>query len=244
MGNFEKLSVLVIVVIIVMILVVAVYTWQDEGPDTSTTQPEETSALNIGTSNDNGGETDSEWDWDKDPAVEPEDPAPESLETLEGPAGEEPMLPDSPTPADPEVTADLPEANAEWVYTVKGGDALSLISQRELGTIRRQRDILALNPGLDPDRLTVGQKLRMPPKGAVGGATSVSGGDNTSSARGGAALSPGAEFYVTQGRERLAEISKRAFGNIERWPEIFALNTDVIRNPNDIPPGTKIRLRR
>ena len=47
-------------------------------------------------------------------------------------------------------------------YVVKKGDMLSVISQRELGTSRRWREIVALNPGIRPDRLFVGARLKMP----------------------------------------------------------------------------------
>jgi nucleoid-associated protein YgaU len=47
-------------------------------------------------------------------------------------------------------------------YVVRPGDMLSVIAQRELGSARRWRDIVALNPGLDPDSLSVGARLVMP----------------------------------------------------------------------------------
>ena len=47
-------------------------------------------------------------------------------------------------------------------YVVKSGDTLSLISKR---TNYRQSAILAANPGLNPDRIRVGQKIKLP--GAV-----------------------------------------------------------------------------
>ena len=45
---------------------------------------------------------------------------------------------------------------------IQKGDVLSRIAQRELGSASRWKEIVALNPGLDPNRLMVGKKLRMP----------------------------------------------------------------------------------
>ena len=69
-------------------------------------------------------------------------------------------VPSAPAPA----AAPVPVAGGS--YTVRSGDMLSVISQRELGSAQRWREIVALNPGLDPDRLIVGARLRMPPSAA------------------------------------------------------------------------------
>ncbi len=53
-------------------------------------------------------------------------------------------------------------AQGERIYRVQKGDVLSVISQRELGTSKRWKEIVALNPEVDPERLIVGQKLILP----------------------------------------------------------------------------------
>lgn len=47
-------------------------------------------------------------------------------------------------------------------YTVKRGDTLSVIASRELGRSSRWPEVAKLNNLRDPDRLTVGQRLRLP----------------------------------------------------------------------------------
>ncbi len=47
-------------------------------------------------------------------------------------------------------------------YVVKGGDSLTRIAERVLGNGQRWKEIVALNPGLDPQRLIVGKSLKMP----------------------------------------------------------------------------------
>lgn len=50
------------------------------------------------------------------------------------------------------------------VYTVKAGDSLNLIAQRELGTVRRAGEILALNKDTlkDPNAIRAGMQLKLP----------------------------------------------------------------------------------
>jgi LysM repeat protein len=57
-------------------------------------------------------------------------------------------------------------------YTIRGGDTLSAIAQRELGSESRWREIAAANPSLNPDKLMVGTQIRLP-AGAVVGTNSV-----------------------------------------------------------------------
>ncbi len=47
-------------------------------------------------------------------------------------------------------------------YTVRSGDTLSAIAARELGSAERWNEIAALNPRLDPTRLSVGAVLALP----------------------------------------------------------------------------------
>lgn len=53
-----------------------------------------------------------------------------------------------------------------WYYRVKQGDVLTRIAERELGTFKRYKEILALNPGVEPRNLAPGQVLAMPPREA------------------------------------------------------------------------------
>jgi nucleoid-associated protein YgaU len=71
-----------------------------------------------------------------------------------GPEAAEPARPAAPSPR---------PAPAR-TYVVKKGDSLSEIAQRELGTVRRQEEILTLNRDQlsDPDSIRVGMKLLLP----------------------------------------------------------------------------------
>jgi len=72
--------------------------------------------------------------------------------------GEIPAVPGSPPPV-LKATTNLP---ARTTYTVKNGDTLSALSERFLGSSSRWRDIAAVNPGVTPETLKVGQTLTMP----------------------------------------------------------------------------------
>ena len=97
------------------------------------------------------------------PPPPPPPPAPSAVRTVK-------KLPAAPVkgpkakPAAATVKAPASPAGASSnEYIVKPGDTLFLISKR---TNYRQSAIIAANPGLNPNRLRVGQKLNMP--GAVG----------------------------------------------------------------------------
>lgn len=57
-------------------------------------------------------------------------------------------------------------ATTGGIYVVAKGDVLSRIAERELGSSKRWREIVALNPGLKPAKLYVGKKLKMPARGS------------------------------------------------------------------------------
>jgi LysM repeat protein len=62
----------------------------------------------------------------------------------------------------PKEKSDEPAKVETRRYRVAKGDCLSMIAQRELGTIRRQKDILALNDLKSPDDVRQGMILLLP----------------------------------------------------------------------------------
>ncbi len=247
MGNFEKLSVLVIVVIIVMILVVAIYTWQENpaGPETARTDT---------TNQPLSAPTDSPWGDDPTPDVPLDPPPADPVIPPSGttPGGDVPPI-DIPVPQ-PEpgqgtpggVPAEVDDVDNEpWIYEVKSGDVLGVIASRELGTTRRMKEIVAFNPGMNPDNLTIGQKLKMPARTAKVGPGPLRGGPTVgpAPARGGDRPTAGST-YTTRRGDRLDNIAKMAYGTVERWPEIFALNKDKVTDPMRLDAGVSLRLPR
>lgn len=69
-----------------------------------------------------------------------------------------------PTPARRQAERPAPSTPAVGTHTVRAGDTLWSIAQRELGDGRRHTDIAELNGIRDPNRINVGQTLRIPPR--------------------------------------------------------------------------------
>ncbi len=114
-------------------------------------------------------------------------------------------------------------------YAVRSGDTLGGIAQRTLGSSGRWPEIQALNKGLDPRRLQVGQKLVLPTGSAAA----------PPRADGGAARStPGT--YVVRSGDVLSVIAERELGSVRRWQEIVALNPGV--DPKRLVVGAVLEL--
>ena len=108
-------------------------------------------------------------------------------------------------------------------YTVKAGDTLTHIAQNELGDGARWAEIFLMNRSIirHPDRIFVGQVLTLPS---------------------GPPVVPAPRIYVIRQGDTLSAIAQQELGDSSRWPEIFALNRDVIADPNVIIPDTVIIL--
>jgi nucleoid-associated protein YgaU len=127
-------------------------------------------------------------------------------------------------------------------YSVRAGDTLSEIAQRELGSSRRWPEIVAANPGLAPATLRSGTSIRIP--GAASAAASESA-PRTASAP--AKPKPGAEDAPKAGAtwkvgtgENLWRIAERALGDGKRWGEIAKLNPRV--DPDKLLLGQVLKL--
>ena len=58
-----------------------------------------------------------------------------------------------------------------------------------------------------------------------------------------AALQPNdVEYYVIESGDTLSKIAKKYYGNANAYPKIFEANKEVIKNPDLIFPGQKIRI--
>ncbi len=186
------------------------------------------------------------------PQVEPAEPdvpselalpsgAGEALEARAGsPAADAREETAGPVPAGSALSAAAPLASMPDPlarrYSVRPGDTLSEIAQRELGSARRWKEIVARNPRLDPARLPIGTEIELPP------------GQGTRSAAARTALSAKSDetakrahrtWTVGKG-ESLWKIAERALGKGERWREIVALNPGL--DPGRLREGSVLRL--
>ena len=56
----------------------------------------------------------------------------------------------------------LPPVPQQRTYTIRRGDTLWSIANREYGNGQRWRDIAQANPSIDPQRLAIGQEILLP----------------------------------------------------------------------------------
>lgn len=62
--------------------------------------------------------------------------------------------------------ASAPKKSTGRACVVEKGDTLRSIARRELGDERRWKEIQSANPGLDPAKLAIGMRIKLPSKGA------------------------------------------------------------------------------
>jgi nucleoid-associated protein YgaU len=70
----------------------------------------------------------------------------------------------TPAPQPTYTPAPAPQPTGRRTYVIQRSDTLWGISKRFLGAGNRWREILAVNPGLQPRRLRIGQEIVIPPR--------------------------------------------------------------------------------
>jgi LysM repeat protein len=110
----------------------------------------------------------------------------------------------------PSSTAATAAAATKPTYTVRPGDTLTGIAERELGDSERWHDIAELNPAVarHPDLIHVGTVLVMPsrPPAAAGSHT-----------------------YVVRKGDTLSGIAERELGDADKYPLIFEASRDTVQ---------------
>ncbi|MCL5770612.1 MAG: LysM peptidoglycan-binding domain-containing protein [Planctomycetes bacterium] len=120
-------------------------------------------------------------------------------------------------------------------YIVRRGDTLNAIARRYCGSASATAAIERLNPGLNPRRLRIGQRLRLP-----GRTTGTSGHlAVVTSARG--ATPAGARSYTVRRGDDLRKIAVRFYHQASRWTAIYRANRRVIgANPSRLRIGERL----
>ena len=49
-------------------------------------------------------------------------------------------------------------------------------------------------------------------------------------------------IYVVVSGDSLSKIAKREYGDAKKWKQLFEANRDIIKDPNLIHPGQKLKL--
>jgi len=53
---------------------------------------------------------------------------------------------------------------------------------------------------------------------------------------------PAERTYVVVSGDSLSKIAKREYGDANKWPKIYDANRDIIKDPNLIHPGQKLKI--
>jgi nucleoid-associated protein YgaU len=114
---------------------------------------------------------------------------------------------------------------AETTHVVAAGESLSEIAQKHWKRASYYTKIVDANPGLDPMRLRVGQKLKIPALKieAPALAKDASGAKRSGSKSSGSRAKPGDEYTVRSG-DTWETIAKDVYDSADRWPEIYMKN--------------------
>lgn len=56
------------------------------------------------------------------------------------------------------------------------------------------------------------------------------------------ASSTATRIYVVVSGDSLSKIAKREYGDANKWKQLFEANRDIIKDPNLIHPGQKLKL--
>jgi LysM repeat protein len=237
MGNFERLSVLVIVVIIVLIVVIALVQLTESNDTTLPSMTDESTKLVSQNDPGMGGGV----------VISQPITTPPLKLTVKDLVGDPPPAP----PPAPVVEPPKPEpAKVEEarVHVVQPGETIARIAKIYYpNAVTKGTDLILKANAVDPTRMRVGTKLTIPPlegmaavlTPASGSATPprLAGTTSTSIAAGGT--------YTTKKGDTLGAISRRAYGQSDRWQDIWLANYDAIGDDVDHPPaGIRLKIPR
>lgn len=143
------------------------------------------------------------------------------------------------------VSGPVPAAPVAKRYEVRRGDTLVKIMRREWSSddAKLLEVLLAANPRIAkrPDRIYVGEVLRIPELGADRRAPAVAPARLVRRANAVRLASRGEpRWYTIRKRDSLAKIARRMLNDERRWPEIARLNR--MRDAHRIIPGRRIML--
>ncbi len=131
-------------------------------------------------------------------------------------------------------------------YTVASGDTLGGIASRLLGSESKWTAIAKANPSIDPNRMKVGTKLRIPSKDSIANAAPSNSRTTpsvTASSTPSTAASSGGGSYTVVAGDTLSKIARKSYGNSKLWQKIYAANKGAIGgDPANLRVGMKLTI--
>lgn len=140
--------------------------------------------------------------------------------------------------------ATTPAASNYKSYTIRSGDTFSSIAEEYLGSENLWVKIAEANPQVDPNRLRVGQVIKLP----ITGSTLSSGQASTPATAGaggtpGTLGAPGTTAYVVQPGDTLSSIARRFYQSPDLWWVIYNANREAIGgDPDHLMAGVSLRI--
>ncbi|MHC4218637.1 MAG: LysM peptidoglycan-binding domain-containing protein [Planctomycetota bacterium] len=143
----------------------------------------------------------------------------------------------APKPAYPPAA---PEKTPGYVdYTIREGDSMWTIADHWLGDASRWGAIADANPAIDPDRLRVGQRIRIPGADAPAAGPKL----NTPARVPAADQAAGASFHTVRSGDTLSRIAQTHYRDATKWRAIFDANRTAIGgDPDRLEVGMRLRL--
>lgn len=143
-------------------------------------------------------------------------------------------------------TGSMPVTTApttERTHVIVSGDSFSSISTKYFGTESKAAAIASANPLVDPTRMKIGAKLRIPESTTlVAAPTVVTPNGKSSNGNTVAASTSGNNHNVASG-ETLAAISRKYYGSTKYWQKLYAANKGTIgSDPAALKVGQKLTI--
>lgn len=165
----------------------------------------------------------------------------------------------TPTPSSPPgfvPVAPEPDSIPVKLHEIRDGETLYAICRKYYGDVSRVNALAKYNDLTDPAALASGHKLQIPPVEAIGGKpaepkvtnTKVQPPPSTSPALRIVINTPSTKAvtstktYTVRSGDSLARIASKHYGSKAKWKKIYDMNRDVIEDPDNVKPGTVLKL--
>jgi nucleoid-associated protein YgaU len=179
------------------------------------------------------------WLWQPRSEREPLVTFPDRADALVAPSPQDPQPQDHTPEREPQVdppeggssppdTTTFGEPPFRW-YTVRDGDSAERIATRELGSAQLWTSIARANPLKDIQRLTVGERIKIP----LDPANPQGRSDDPPPAP----PVPATVEYIVRSGDTLSGIASQFYGSVRFVDHLYAANRDRLRNKNDLRVG-------
>lgn len=191
-----------------------------DGPIPTTTTVEDDDEPEVGAAE---ADEDVSRDDETAPAAARDANPPTANQPARIPPRERPQSP----PAHDETTSESPRYTT---YTVREGDTMSSIAGDWFGDPRKWDLIAKANPYVDPNRLTIGQELRLPPKDSEREEITGRAGSHPT-------------IYTVRSGDNLSKIARAYYGDGGLWRIIFEANRPTIGlSPDNLKVGMRLTI--